>query len=55
MRSRHRWIGCARNCRPTTSVSGAGIPFVAGDEVRFEAVAEEEARKARGKEAVDFA
>jgi len=31
------------------------IPFVAGDEVRFEAVAEEEARKARGKEAVDFA
>jgi KipI family sensor histidine kinase inhibitor len=31
------------------------IPFIAGDEVRFAAVAEEEALRARGKEAVDFA
>jgi len=31
------------------------IPFVAGDEVRFESVAEEEALKPRGKEAAEFA
>jgi KipI family sensor histidine kinase inhibitor len=31
------------------------IPFVAGDEVRFEAVTAEEALKGRGKRAVDFA
>jgi KipI family sensor histidine kinase inhibitor len=31
------------------------IPFVAGDEVRFAAVAEKEALRARGKEAADFA
>jgi len=30
------------------------IPFVAGDEIRFFSVSEEEARQAKGKQAANF-